>query len=162
MQMVIMHINLSIIETGLLFPTIHIEQNFLLRGPNHMVSLILLESVVSALEDDAERMMSTGNSTHNLQPYFPVTISTLTELLISGIITLMHEGATLKIMINKIYLIHSVLIHQSQNFLNRSCTLSIYFGQPYQMYLFTGSSAFMIVVPITTEHSSSSRGHITG
>jgi hypothetical protein len=46
--------------------------------------------VVSALEDDAERMMSTGNSMHNLQPYFPVTrISTLTELLISGIITLM-------------------------------------------------------------------------
>jgi hypothetical protein len=68
----------------------------------------------------------------------------------------------LKITINIIYLIHSVLIHQSQNFLNRSCTLSIYLGQPYQMYLFTGSFAFMIVVPVKTEHSSSSRGHITG
>jgi hypothetical protein len=48
--------------------------------------------VVSALED-IERTMSTGNSMHNLQPYFPVTgIFTPTELLISGIITLMHEG----------------------------------------------------------------------
>jgi len=74
--------------------------------------------VVSALEDDIERMMSTGNSTQNLKPYFPVTgISTPTELLISGITTLMHEAATLKeIMINNIYLIHTVLIHQSQNF----------------------------------------------
>jgi hypothetical protein len=118
--------------------------------------------VVSALEDDIEITMSNGNSTHNLQPYFPVTgISSPTELLISGIIILMHEGATLKIVIKKIYLIHGVLIHQSQNILNKSCTLSIYLGQPFQMYLFTGSFAFMIV-PIETEHSGSSRGHITG
>jgi hypothetical protein len=120
--------------------------------------------VVSALEDDIDITMSTRNSTQNLQPYCPVTgISTPTELLISGITTLMHEGDTLKeIMINNIYLMHSVFIHQSQNFLNRPCTLSTYLGQPFQMYLLTGSFAFMIVVPIETEHSGSSRGHITG
>jgi len=78
----VMHINLPIIETGLFFPTIHIEQNFRHR-PNHMVSL-----VVSVLEDDIERMSSTENSMQNLQTYFPVTgISTPTELLISGITT---------------------------------------------------------------------------
>jgi len=83
--------------------------------------------VVSALEDDIKGMMSTGNSMQNLQPYFPGTgISTPTELF-SGITTLMHEGATLKqIMNNNIYLIQSVLNHQSQNFLNRPCTLSRY------------------------------------
>jgi len=39
-----MHINLPINETGLLFPTIHIEQNVLLHRPKHMVSLIVESS----------------------------------------------------------------------------------------------------------------------
>lgn len=63
-QMVIMHINLAIIETGLLFPTIHIEQNFLLHRPNHMLSLIVWESGGFCIwrwywEDDVNRKFHT-------------------------------------------------------------------------------------------------------
>ena len=156
--MVIMHINLSIIETGQLFPTIHIEQNFLLHGPNHMMSLIVLESSGFCFG----RWYWENDVNWKFHAQLTTLLSCYRNFYSNRIINLWNHyinawGATLKIVINKIYLIHSVLIHQSQKVLNRSCTLSIYLGQPFQTYFFTGSFAFMIVVPIETEHSGSSR-----